>query len=437
MNMISTSKRAIPFRGPNRSADSRDFQDEVVRDLVSLDASITENTSEISSILTVMSKEISALKADLAKRDEEDKFFRTLTANGQALTYVNGLASSEDVFFNDDTPVERRCVLDREFGELLPPRDRVYNMFYAASLDNNSTIYPRNISYNVDADEPDSATIEIGDVRNAFNGNNLSYWVRKVRMPLYADTDSVNMTLTVSVPPGQVFQPNEMYVIPFPYKGVEITNIEYSSDLTSNFKSIAELDARYGRSAQDGSIEFIPIKDASPLLVHFPPTAVAQLRITLTQQNWVEEDGYKVFYYGAQEIGLRFVDYDKTADPDLFNHEKNNNAIVRVSAPSGYYFDRISHFMSEPWDPTYRHLRWQIATDIDFTDVVWDSDQPLPQSNATSIVTVSTATSYLYIKILPLFVGSASGSPTAGSPFFLNTPAFVDAIAMQYTVRLA
>ena len=435
--MITATKRSIPFRGQSRSADKRDFQDEVIRDLQNLNASIIQNTSGITSVLTVLSKEVASLKADLAKRDEENEFFRTLTAVNQTLTYVNGFSSAEDIMFHDDTPNERRCVIDREFGELLPPRDRVANMFYAASLDNEGTIYPRNISYNITTDEPSTADVEIGDVRNAFNGNNLSYWVRKVKLPLHSDVTSVSLTLTVSVPSGQVFQPNEMYVLPFPYKGVEVTNVQYASDLTDSLKSIAELDPRYGRSAGDGSVEFTPRKDSSPFLIHFQPTSVAQLKITLTQSNWVEENGYKVFYYGAQEIGLRFVDYDKTADPDVYNHEKNNNAIVRVAAPNEYYFDRITYFMSEPWDSTFRHLRWQIATDEDFTNVVWDSDMALPQSNTASIVNVSVATPYLYIKALPLFVGSASGSPTAGSPFFLNTPAFVDAIALQYTVRTA
>ena len=434
--MIATTKRSIPNRGQNRSATHRDFQDEVVSDLVNLDSKAVQDQANLANIVTVMAKELASLKADLARRDEEAEYFAVLSA-GSVQSYVNGFSSSEDVMYNENTPVERRCNLETIFGELLPPRNRVYNMFYAASLDRNGTIYPRNIGYTVSTNEPGTATVDIGDVRNAFNGSNDSFWVRKVKLPLHSDTDSVQLILTVSVPSGQVFQPNEMYMIPFPYKGVEITNIEFASDLTASFKSIAELDPRYGHSAGDGSVEFIPIRGASPFMLHFQPTSIAQLRITVTQDNWVEEGGYKVFYYGAQEIALRFVDYDKTADPDVFSHIKNNNAIVEIKAPKGHYFDRLTYFKSEPWDPTFRHLRWQIATDIDFTDLLWDNDMPVPQSSPTAVVTVATSVDRIYVKALPLFVGSESGSPTAGSPFFLNTPAFVDALILQYTVRSA
>lgn len=434
---ITATKRTIPNRGQNRSADARDWQDEVIADLINLNTELTTLRSSQASLINVLHRDIAALKSDLARRDEEDLYFRPLNAINQTLTYVNGFSSMEDIIYNANTPVERRCLVEREFGEIVPPRNRAYNMFLAASLDSQGTIYPRNLSYTLTTDEPSTATVDVGDVRNAFNGNNTSYWIRKASLPAHDDTDSVSMTLTVTVPSGQVFQPNEMYVVPFPYKGVEVTNVEYSTDLTDNFKSIASLDPRYGRSAADGSVEFIPRRDASPFLIHFPPTSISQLRITITQPNWVEENAQKVFYYGAQEIGLRFVDYDKTADPDYFSHTKNNNGIVRIPAPTNYVFNTISYFMSEPWDPSTKHLRFQIATDEDFINVVWDTDQPLPQATGASEVSISVASSWLYVKVLPLFVGTESGSPLAGSPFFMNSPAFVDALALQYTVRTA
>lgn len=431
--MITTTKRSVPFRGQNKASTHRDFQDEVVTDLINLKSDITANTSSITNALVVLSKEVSALKSDLAARDEEYDFFRSLDSS-QTLTYVNGFNSSEDISYHADTPSSRRCVVDTEFGEILPPRNNIENMFYKASLNMDGSIYPKNISFNVSTNEPSNAEVETGDIRNAFNGNNMSYWIRKVKLPIQSDVTSVSLTLTVTVPSGQVFQPNEMYMVPFPYKGVEITNLEYSTDLTGNYRSAGELDNRYGKSAGDGSVEFTPMYGASPFMLHFQPTNIAKIRIQITQDNWVEENGYKVFYYGAQEIGLRFVDYDKTNDPDTFNHESNNNAIVKIKAPANKYFSQIKYFKAEPWDSNFENVRWQISTDEDFNDVIWSHNQPLPQANSTSIIDISTSTDVLYVKVLPLFV---DGAPSASSPFYPNSPAFVDAMALQYTVRNA
>jgi len=431
--MATVTKRAIPFRGQNKSSTHRDFQDEVVNDIIAAEADRAANASAINNVLTVLSKEMSAVKAYLAEMDEKDTYFRNLSTNTE-LEYTYGFNSSKDVIYHDDTPNARRCILDAEFGELLPPRNNIENMFYKASLDMDGVVYPRNISYSLTTDEPASAEVDIGDVRNAFNGNNMSHWIRKVTLPIESDVTSVSMTLTVSVPSGQVFQPNEMYVLPFPYKDVEITNLEYATDLTDNFRSAGELDNRYGRSAGDGTVEFIPMYGASPFMLHFSPTNIAQIRITIKQDHWKEENGYKVFCYGAQEIGLRFVDYDKTDDPDTFNHESNNNAIIKVNAPSGYYFNQLTYLKAEPWDSSFESVRWQVATDEDFTNVIWNNTMTLPQASSASIVSISTASSSLYVKVLPLFI---SGSPSASSPFYPNSPSFVDIFAMRYTLRNA
>jgi hypothetical protein len=145
--------------------------------------------------------------------------------------------------------------------------------------------------------------IEENSPLQAFNGDNHRYWHRKVVMPL-EDTpkESVQTELIVTLPETIISNRdvNTIYVKPFPVHSIQVDKVEYR--LEGDWKLIPGWEV-------DESNNPIPRNYAGNEKLCFPDTSMSQLRITMTQHHWFEEEHKKVYHFGLQEVGVFYTDY--------------------------------------------------------------------------------------------------------------------------------
>lgn len=148
----------------------------------------------------------------------------------------------------------------------------------------------------------DGLNVIDNNVFNAFNGDNQEIWARKYYFPINDPTTEVSTTITVTLPDNIISNRdiNTMILHPFPLSTVDIDAIEYRLD--GGWKLIPGW-------PKDSADNPLPLKDAANLKLCFQSLPMSQVRIKLTQRNFIIEGHKKVFYVGAQEIGILHSNY--------------------------------------------------------------------------------------------------------------------------------
>lgn len=262
-------------------------------------------------------------------------------------------------------------------------------------------------------------TVYPGDPYLAFNGNNQTYWIRKVEFPLDSRVDQVEVELVVIVPESVSTDANMIEVSPFPNGSVDITELATASDLGDNFVTVPG---------------FSSVDNATATRYHFASKTVDQIRIRLRQRNWVEENGKKVFYYGLQELGLKSVDYDKTSN-SVNDFGANNSFIMQINAPPGYLFNSIYRIDPSPnfllEDQNKRHIHIRIGTTTDFNvGTIWNSDTTYPPQQVTVPISANGVDT-LYVFCQLRYVTENGG---VLSPFEVGTTPYFRGLGLTYTL---
>lgn len=444
------TKRPIPYRGASNSADLRDFHDEVVSDLNGLAQAQQINFADLFARMNEMYREVKLIQnqreSDFALLNNMNKSIG-IADPSISVTYVNNMSETDDIFYHPSSPDIRRAEVYPDYKMILPPKNTLASVFYSRSLDDR-TVVPKNVQTTIYtaidtvSDWEPGATVEAGDTQKAFHPDLTQTWVRKAVYPLYSDVREVRMQLDIQVPQTE-FAPNVLQILPYPYGAVDILKIEYTPDTSGNLRDISQIAPLYGKANPEGDIEFVPIYNATGIMINFPPQRIGRIRITFAQRNAVNSDGRKAFEYGARLISLNRVDYDTASDiSDPFSVVRNNNFMIRVTAPEKYTFDRLVYFNSSPYDPTGQHLRWQISENSSFNDeIVWNSFMNLPQN----ISQVEDGAAVRGIKLNNLMqnrrelwikgILSIVRDPLPNSPFPVNVPAFVRNMTLKFTVQ--
>jgi len=262
-------------------------------------------------------------------------------------------------------------------------------------------------------------SLEEGDPELAFNGTNLDRWVRRVEFELDSDVDSIETQLTVQVPASLNIESNVLSLRPHPNGSVDVTAVFTSADLSESFVQLPG---------------FSEVENAQGTRWHFPAAQARQVRIWFRQRDWIEENGKKVFYIGAEEIGLFLADWDKTYDEDG-ELADNHAVLVRLDAPSGFRFATLHNFRSDPMftleDSGSRHTHFRVATDSAMLNELWNSDtDTLPQQLAAG-VDLGGTTGTLYVLTTLNWVKTSGG---LSSPYQVNTPPFVLGFGVETTL---
>ncbi len=427
------SMQPARHRGPLSSSKYNDFQAGVLEDIANLSSAVNSMYADLSKTMLILHSETDYLRRQVKALRSQQEYAEKIASSVSAIAYrYVDVGDTKGITFPNGVDDTRSTMLSASYGEITLPPNAIENKFYVTSLVNGVIVTPPDLSVRVRGtfDQLDGqgqvnyergGRVTPGDPRNAFNGNNQSYWIRKVEFPIDSRVDQVECELIVSIPESVSADSNVIELIPFPHGSVDVTELATASDLGDNYIRLPG---------------FSPVDNVTSTRYHFAPKTVDQIKVRLRQRNWVEENGKKVFYYGLQELALKFIDYDKNyAVSSTFG--TNNSFIMRIDAPAGHTFDAIYRVDPNPnfllEDMNLRHVHMRINTSADYSvGTLWDSDVSLtPQQANTPLDALGASTLYLFVQMN--FVNESGG---VLSPFPVGTTPYFKGIGMSYTLNM-
>ena len=330
------------------------------------------------------------------------------------------------------SPQNLKVQVATTYGQATIPINAIQSRFYGTNLVTGAIVPSEGLSIAVTGvfdkglgdgltdyeGATDRLLLDEGDPALAFNGVNIDTWIRRLEFPLDSDISEIETELTVRVPPGTNAEGNVITIFPHPLGNVDVTGVYTAPDLGDTFTVIPG---------------FSTTNNALPDRWFFPAQPVQQVRVRLRQRDWVEENGRKVFYIGAQELGLYLVDWDKTwnvsGTPDT-----NHSMLTAFEAPDGFAFKTLHLLRTDPMftleSSGSRHLHLQVSLDDTLSDVRWNSDtDALPQSTANGITLGGTATT-VYVLTVMNWVATTGG---VDSPFEVGAPPWLKDIGLECT----
>jgi hypothetical protein len=382
---VSLVKRQLRARGPIDASVVNDSLDELHADLVQIGDILNRLLVEGERRDAVLTRELLTLRdrmGELETRDEIRQIFDAensdtleFTADFRDLTHIDTSA------FN----VERRLRVDPLFGQVTVPFNQYRSRFHITDPRTASLFVPDTLVTSVSEIDEAGGIVTEGTPKNAFNGQNESFWQREVTFPLSSDVDTVEMQIDIDVPLQFAQQGNVLTIHPYPLGQVDVTEVRYSVDLSDPSILLPGFPAS-------------GINNAKFLRFFFAPLAITKLRIKFRQRNWVEREGLKTFSYGAQEIDLALVEFDKTDELTL---QDNNLMVMQIDVPAGFQFNRITNFFSNPdWEvagsPT--GVFFELYSDVALTTLQWTSlTDPDPSATPINLSALAISTVYLLV----------------------------------------
>lgn len=427
---LTTERMRIPQNGRISSSDINKFVDSTIADLQNTVNQVNVNESSTLDVLNTAIREISNLKKRVAQLEDQESFDRAIRA-AQNLR-IKAFKSMTDLtgitFPGSDQATKPR--INTLFDQATVPINAIENKFYTNSIISGS-IVPISQSIQIDVTSVmDTVDYEAGYVKlfegnpeNAFNGDNQSYWQRKVEFDLDSDVEEVQVELTVRVPDQANTEANALYIRPYPVSQVDIFDLGISADLSSPF-------SKPGNSYPRLDTAF-PLDNARDTRFFFSTQSVQRIRIRLRQRNWYEENGRKVFSYGLQELGLQLSEFDKTYSATAALGD-NHTFITKFTCPTGKSFKGLHLFETTPdYTRDIDSMRFKIATDTGGTEVRWDSYINSSPQSLVQPIDLGGSSSDLYVITTLNYTETAD--PTS-SNFFAGTTPVLSSIGIQYSV---
>jgi len=395
----------VPKPSSNRGpADSEDYNDMIAALLYDNQAFATQiNTNEAQLLATnrLLFNEFMNARNSARSRFEgirENSLVNAKTgADIYNLVNFRTFRGPEYYITQDDLATARRARVSPQYGHVLLPYNRTVNRMFTINSETGEAVTPFGIDVEITGVNDGSASsIDNGTPTNMFNGSNRDYWVRKVEFPVESDISSVGVEVLVTLPDDFADRINMMTLHAYPLEQLDIESIYYSLDASDPTTLLTD---------------FTTVRGAGFERWHFSGLAITKLKVTMRQRNFIEEDGKKVFYIGAQELDMQLVEFDQTAGEVQLTD--NNGLVVVLEAPEGYKFDVLKRLHSTPAYATAlveTGVRIYIFANEGLTTQLWSSydDQRLEDLN----VDVSSQNAdKLYMLVTLQFLTASSKSP--------------------------
>jgi len=382
--------------GPASSEDFNDMVAALLKDLSNLVTQANTNETSIKNVSKLLFQEFMNARNSAARYMEDvrrSSYLKALRSEDvDNFISFRTFRGPEYYLSYDNIDADRRARVEPIYGQALLPYNNVVNRMYAVDPETGDPILASGVDAEVTGENEEGGTVTEGDPLKAFNGWNREYWKRKVAFPLEHDVSDVAATIEVSTPDVFAGQANMLSIHPFPLGQLDIEEIKYSVD------------------ASDPSITltgFTPVRNAGFIRWVFPTLPISKLSIKFRQRNFIEEDGKKVFYIGAQEIGLQLVEFDQTAGETQLTN--NNSVVAVIEAPDGYYFGQLKRLFTIPDYATALDesgIRLYIFTDEDLTAQVWSSyDDPRLEDTPVDVSGGSYTKLYILVNLQYLDTG--------------------------------
>lgn len=418
---LTTERMRVAKNGRLNSADINKFVDSTITDLQNMTNQVNMNEVSTENALNTVLREMANLKQRVIQLENAESYDRDIrAAQNLRIKDFKAMTDLKDISFlgtNDATKPRVNTL----FGQATLPINAIENKFYTNSIISGS-IVPISQALNIDVTsviggvdyEAGYTKLVEGNPKNAFNGDNQSYWQRKVEFDLNSDVEEVMVDLVVQVPDQANTEANIIYVRPYPVSQVDIVNLGHSGSLSGAFTYISDA-----------------VKDNAKDSRYFISTqSVQRLHIRLRQRNWYEENGKKVFSYGLQELGLQLVEFDKTYSATAGLAE-NHTFVAKFTCPEGYRFKGLHMFNTGPdYVANKDNMHFKVALNSDGTDVKWNSDINTPPENLVQPIDLGGSATDIYVITTLNYI---TDTDPIGA-FFANTTPVLESIGLQYSV---
>ena len=418
---LNTERMRVAKNGRLNSDTINRFVDSTVTDLQNMTNQVNINEVSTENTLNTVLREMANLKQRVLQLESSDVYDREIrAAQNLRIRDFKAMADLKDITFlgtNDATKPRINTV----FGQATLPVNAIENKFYTNSIISGS-IVPISQTLNIEVSsvidgvdyEAEHVKLIEGNPKNAFNGDNQSYWQRKVEFDLNSDVEEVMVDLVVRVPDQANTESNVIYIRPYPSAQVDVVYLGHSANLSGSFTLVSDAiqdnakDSRYFISTQ----------------------SVQRIHIRLRQRNWYEENGRKVFSYGLQELGLQLVEFDKTYSASAALAD-NHTFVTKFTCPEGYRFKGLHMFNTSPnYIANKNNMHFKVAMNSDGTNVKWDSDINTSPENLVQPIDLGGSSTEIYVISTLNYI--AETDPIGA--FFANTTPVLESIGLQYSV---
>lgn len=324
-NIPSMNRKEIGYRTTTNSKDINDYNNSVFYDIMNLFNKTNEIQDNINNISDILSIDNSYLQSIIQSINSKLINNTSNTINKYAADmYIDSSDINQANISNITNDINIPCrITESKLSE------------YDIVL--NKTFIPINLQTEI-TPAADNVNIIDTDIINAFNDDINSYYIRKVTTD--NTVNSVTCSIVITLPNNTIStrNVNEIVLNPFPTLSVNISAIEYM--INNNWTLIPSFNETINNVVNDHNTVFNDNKNVNNynncpnIKFNFKDTPMAQIRITLTQSNYIDLGNNKrLFCLGIKHLKVNYNDYDKTnavfyCDIDLTNYP--NKAVDSV-----------------------------------------------------------------------------------------------------------
>lgn len=374
------------WRGNSSSADSNSNFEEILYDLNTIFEEASQQAIQLEELKSTLKHEVDALDARLYAVSGMLQAFQE-SASGYKMFHEE-FYRTKNIVYPASLSAEDRCDIHTAFGQVTLPVSNSFSKVYTINMNTGDIYVSPDLTVTVtDLDEAGNLKTEETNPLRAFNGNNSSFWERKVRFSRDYSKSEVSCQMDILLPSMSNPNVNEFYVYPYPEGTVDIQSITFNT-LTS----------------QDNVLPGFPTtgeENITKTAYRFDDIQPIGFTIKFKQDNSALEDNYKTFVYGCQEIGICKAEY-----------RTNGSFGIKFVLPA-YETGLLDKITSLTTSPAYDNIYYKVSVfptqgDFDANTPLWTSaNSAITPTNQLDLGSYATDTIYVLVE-LTQEVGSTS-----------------------------
>lgn len=262
--------------GVSNSKVYNEYIAKIIEDVDNLFSINNDNADMVDEALEVYVQENKMLKTQLSlmqlKLAEIEENVKSIRSNDSTKTLFKSLSN---IRTNSNITGERNIVT-------LPTGATINKL----AIRSNDEIYmPESLKIQIYESKDDSVYEEVDSSTNFIKNE---YWTVKRKIPTSENITKVYARIRITVPVDMInnVYSNVLKIVTYPAYGITIEDIGYA-DASGNLGSIPH----------SGEINI------------FNDTNITTLDVLISQSNYSDENGYRVFVYGLKELGLYYYDF--------------------------------------------------------------------------------------------------------------------------------
>ncbi len=376
------------YKGPASSDDYNNLRETLYFDILRLYDIAARNQVKINSNMNALMSENYFMQNKI--RQLEDLLTNlelSLSSQGK-VKYLRNTFNSGSNFSYDipgvTIPADKRLKIDTLNGIGTLPVNASYNKIYLT--DNHGEKFLPD-SFVVEVEEGTSLenleVIEDKSVYNAFDGKRLNFWFRRIKRDVSAQNIYSRITLKLPLNIVNNAFANSISIHPCPEFSMSLLSIEYK-DIIGVWKPILDDE----------------INELTKSKFIFSELEMTDVRITLKQPHWSEDNNERVFTYGLQSIEVAYEEYLNIDSSiiSVFNLERFGSHVIfsRVNKPIVVLFDEsiasdnvVSHNIYADFNETgIQEVSFENTSDFDARNCskVYVVTSVGPQGNITPTI---------------------------------------------------